>query len=172
MHQKSIVAKSIVALLALGCTAGPAWAAATPADTNTAAAAPTTEQVMQQFRTDLQAVAADVMAKGLTLTSEQAAKFWPMFESFQKEQQSIIDDQLQSLVKYRDTYTKMSDADALAYANSLLARDQKIHDLRMKYLTKFQQVVPARIAARAIQLDRRLGLVGQIKVSSQVPLIP
>ena len=167
MHQKSIVA-----LLALVCVATPAWAATTPADTTTAAAAPTTEQVMKQFRTDLQATAADVMAKGLTLTAEQAAKFWPMFESFQKEQKSIIDDQLESLVKYSETYSKMSDADALAYANSLLARDQKIHDLRVQYLAKFQQVVPARIAARAIQLERRLGLVGQVKVSSQVPLIP
>jgi Spy/CpxP family protein refolding chaperone len=127
---------------------------------------------MQQFRNDLQAKAADVMAKGLTLSAEQAAKFWPMFEAFQKEQKTIIDEQLRSLVKYQETYKQMTDADALAYANSLLERDQKIHDLRAKYLAKFQQVVPARIAARAIQLDRRLGLVGQVKVSSQVPLIP
>ena len=127
---------------------------------------------MQQFRDDLQAAAADVMAKGLTLNAEQAAKFWPMFDAFQKEQKAIIDEQLTSLVKYRDTYKTLSDADALAYANSLLERDQKIHDLRVKYLAKFQTVVPTRVAARAIQLDRRLGLVAQVKVSSQVPLIP
>jgi hypothetical protein len=42
----------------------------------------------------------------------------------------------------------------------------------VKYLAKFQEVVPSRIAARAIQLDRRLGLVGQVKISSQIPLIP
>jgi len=66
----------------------------------------------------------------------------------------------------------ISDANALAYANSLLERDQKIHNLRVKYLAKFQTVVPTRVAARAIQPDRRLGLVGQVKVSSQVPLIP
>ena len=127
---------------------------------------------MQQFRDDLQATAADVMAKGLTLNAEQAAKFWPMFDAFQKEQKAIIDEQLKSLVEYRDTYKTISDADAMAYVNSLLERDQKIHDLRVKYLTKFQTVVPTRVAARAIQLDRRLGLVGQVKVSSQVPLIP
>ena len=75
-------------------------------------------------------------------------------------------------MQYRNTYTTLSDADALAYANSLLARDQKIHNLRVKYLAKFQTVVPTRVAARAIQIDRRLGLVGQVKVSSQVPLIP
>ena len=161
--------KSIVTLLALVCTA-PLGAADTP--DSTSAAQPTTEQVMQQFRDDLQAAAADLMAKGLTLNAEQAAKFWPMFDAFQKEQKAIIDAQLKSLVKYRDTYKTMSDADALAYANSLLARDQDIHDLRVKYLAKFQTVVPTRVAARAIQIDRRLGLVAQVKGSSQVPLIP
>jgi hypothetical protein len=66
----------------------------------------------------------------------------------------------------------MNDAAALAYVNSLLERDQRVHDLRIKYLAQFQTVVPTRVAARAIQLDRRLGLVAQVKVSSQVPLIP
>ena len=161
--------KSIVTLLGLLCMT-PVWAAAQPASEN--ATPPNTEQVMAQFRTDMQAVAADVMAKGLTLTAEQAAKFWPMFEAFQNEQKSIIDEQLKAVVKYEETFKSMTDADALAYANSLLQRDQRIHDLRLKYLAKFQEVVPARIAARAIQLDRRLGLVAQVKISSQVPLIP
>jgi Spy/CpxP family protein refolding chaperone len=162
--------KSMVLLLSLLCWA-PAWSADAPAAAS-AAPSPTPEQVMEQFRNDMQAAAADVMAKGLTLTAEQAAKFWPMFEAFQKEQKAIIDEQLNSLLRYRDTYTKMTDAEALAYGNSLLRRDQKIHDLRVKYLTKFQEVVPPRVAARAIQLDRRLGNVAQVKISSQIPLIP
>ena len=161
--------KSIVMLLALLCTT-PAWSAETPAATNPTQ--PTSEQVIEQFRNDLQAKAADVLAKGLTLTADQAAKFWPMFETFQKEQKLIIDEQLKSLMKYRDAYQSMTDSDALAFAKSLLQRDQKVHDLRVKYLAKFQEVVPPRIAARAIQLDRRLGLVGQVKISSQIPLIP
>jgi len=161
--------KSFIMLLGLVCAA-PSWSADEPMEAK--AGMPTAEQASEQFRIDMQAVAADVMAKGLTLTAEQAAKFWPMFEDFQKEQKAIIDEQLKSLSKYQDTYRAMTDADALAYANSLLQRDQKIHDLRVKYLTKFQKIVPPRIAARAIQLDRRLGLVSQVKISSRVPLIP
>jgi hypothetical protein len=161
--------KKIVMLLGLVCVV-PAWSADAPAGASVAQ--PSMDQVMEQFRNDMQAAAADVMAKGLTLSAEQAAKFWPMFETFQKEQKAIIDGQLKSLMKYRDTYKTMTDTDALAYANSLLLRDQKVHDLRIKYLAKFQEVVPARVAARAVQLDRRLGLVAQVKISSQVPLIP
>jgi hypothetical protein len=47
-----------------------------------------------------------------------------------------------------------------------------MNDLRVAWLTKFQTVVPPKVAARAIQLDRRLSQVAQVKVSSQIPLIP
>jgi hypothetical protein len=32
--------------------------------------------------------------------------------------------------------------------------------------------VPAKVAARAMQLDRRLSQIAQVKVSAQIPLIP
>ncbi len=44
-------------------------------------------------------------------------------------------------------------------------------DLRAKWLDKFQKVVPSKIAARAIQLDRRLSNVAQIQLSQQIPLV-
>ena len=68
-------------------------------------------------------------------------------------------------------YGQLKDADALDFINALLTRDQKTHDLRVKWLAKFQTVVPPVTAARAIQVERRLGLVSQIGVSSQIPLV-
>ncbi|MFL6548730.1 MAG: hypothetical protein ACJ8OJ_08545 [Povalibacter sp.] len=136
-----------------------------------ASAQPTQEQVVAQFRNDLQAASADVMAKGLTLTADQASKFWPLFQAYQKEQSEIVDGQLKATQDYAQRYTKLTDAEALEYVNALLARDQKVHDLRIKWLAKFQTVVPPRVAARAVQLERRLGLVTQIKLSSKIPLV-
>ena len=43
--------------------------------------------------------------------------------------------------------------------------------LRQKALVDFQRVVGTKIAARAIQLDRRLSLVYQLQIASQIPLI-
>ena len=134
-------------------------------------ATPTPEQVVEQFRTDLQAKRADVMAKGMTLTADQAAKFWPLFDTYQKEQNVIVDGQVKATQQYAASYETLSDADALKYVNALLERDAKMHDLRVKWLAKFQTVVPAKIAARAIQLDRRLGQVTQVNISSQIPLV-
>ena len=164
-----MIRKSVLTLLIVLCTT-PAWAADPPPATT--ATWQTTDQVIEQFRTDMQASPADVMAKGLVLSSGEAARFWPMFEAFQKEHRAITEEQLQSVLKYRDVYRKLTDDDALDYVNSILKRDQRLLDLRVKYLAMFQQVVSPRIAARAIQLDRRMGLAGQVKFASQVPLIP
>ena len=139
---------------------------------STAASPPTQEQVIERFREDILTQRADIMAKGLTLTAEQAAAFWPLFRQFQDEQEAISNGQIEATQAYSDRFDKLTDADALAYVNALLSRDDAMHDLRVKWLTRFQAVVPARIAARAIQLDRRLGQAMQVKVSAQIPLIP
>jgi hypothetical protein len=154
-------------------TSSPVWAADPPADPP-APAAPSPadiDKIMTQFRTDLQAARADVVAKALTLNADQASKFWPLFKQFQGEQNAIIDAQLQATKKYSDNFAKLTEADSLAYVTALLERDEKIHDLRVKWLTKFQSAVPIGVAARAIQIDRRLGLVAQIQLASKVPLV-
>ena len=46
-----------------------------------------------------------------------------------------------------------------------------MHDLRVKWLQKFTAAVGAKSAASAIQLDRRLGNITQVQLSSQIPLI-
>ena len=157
--------KLTLAALALAFAA-PAFAADPPT------AAPTQEQVIAEFTKDLQAKRADVMAKGMTLSADQAAKFWPLYEQFQHEQDAIVNGQITATQAYAEHFATLTDADALAYVNALLDRDAKMHDLRVKWLAKFQTVVPAKVAARAIQLDRRLSQVAQVKVSSQIPLIP
>jgi Spy/CpxP family protein refolding chaperone len=158
----------LMAIVALASTF-PAWSAdAPPAGT---AAQPTPEQIVTDFRNDLQAKSADVMAKALKLTADQAAKFWPLFEQYQKEQAAIVDGQIKATQKYGEKYEQLTDADSVEFINALLARDQKIHDLRVKWLAKFQTAVPPGTAARAIQVERRLGLVTQIGISSQIPLV-
>ena len=160
----------LMAIVALAITF-PAWSADAPAPATKAVKEPTPDEVVQDFRKDLAAKSADVMAKTLTLDADQATKFWPLYKEYQKELGSIVDGQIEATKAYAKSYGHLTDAEALAYVIALLARDQKVHDLRVKWLTKFQTAVPGTIAARAIQVERRLGLVQQVGVSSQVPLV-
>jgi Spy/CpxP family protein refolding chaperone len=110
------------------------------------------------------------MAKNLTLTAGQAAKFWPVFEAYQKQQNAIMDAQLKGLRKYMETSETLDDATALALMDAHLERDTKMTALRRKWLTEFQKVLPTKLAVRAMQIDRRLSLAAQMEVAAQLPL--
>src|SRR5262245_2219861 len=95
----------LMAIVALACTL-PAWSADAPAAAATAK--PTPEQIVTEFRKDLQSKSADVMAKSLKLTADQAAKFWPLYETYQKEQSAIVEDQVRATQKYAAAYENLS----------------------------------------------------------------
>ena len=129
------------------------------------------EEALKSMRADMQASRADVMAKNLTLTADQASKFWPVFNQYQKEQNVIMDEQLKSIQKYAETYQTLDSAGAMALINAHLDRDAKMTALRQHWLGEFQKVVPANVAARAMQIDRRLSMLAQVEISSQIPLV-
>jgi hypothetical protein len=136
----------------------------------TTAPAPTVDQVLKTLREDLQTSRADIMAKNLTLSAEQAAKFWPVFNAYQKEQNAIMDAQLKDIHKYVESFETLDDATALSLMKAHLQRDAKMNALRQKWLGEFQKVLPTKLAVRAMQIDRRLSLAAQMEVASQIPL--
>ena len=130
-----------------------------------------TKKALAQYRQSMQAARADVMAKGLTLSADQAAKFWPLFEQYQKEQNVIIDAQVAAIERYAEHYSTLTDADSITFVKAQLDRDDKMQALRVKWLAKFQTVLPGGLAARVIQLDRRISQLAQAELSSKMPLV-
>ena len=144
-------------------TPAPAAATSTPS-------APTIEEVLKAVRSDLQNSRSDVIAKNVPLTTAQAAKFWPVFEQYQKEQNLIMDDQLKTVQSFVDNFDKADDAAALRLINAHFERDTKMVALRQKWLAEFQKVVGTKLAVRVMQIDRRLSLAHQALITSRIPL--
>ena len=132
---------------------------------------PTIEDAVRAVRSDLQNTRAAIIAKNVTFTAEQAAAFWPMFDNYQKEQGHILDEQMRGLQQYVDNFQTIDDTVALNLIRTHLDRDARINALRQTWLAEFLKVLPARTAARVIQIDRRVSLAQQIEVSSRIPLV-
>jgi len=158
--------RTILILLIFSVAAMPAIAQTSTPKTFT----PSVDEGLKALREDLQHGRADLMAKNMTLTSEQAAKFWPMFDSYTKEQNVIIDDQLRTIQTFVSSYDKLDDAGALALVNAHLDRDAKMLALRKKWLPEFQKVLGTKLAVRAMQIDRRLSLAQQFEIAAHIPL--
>jgi Spy/CpxP family protein refolding chaperone len=133
--------------------------------------APTVDDAVKAVRSDLHTTRAAIISKNVTFTPEQAARFWPLFESYQKEQGRILDDQLRGIQQYIETYQTLDDTAALALMNAHLDRDARINALRQTWLAEFLKVLPARLAVRVIQIDRRVSLAQQVEFMSKIPLV-
>jgi Spy/CpxP family protein refolding chaperone len=163
----------ILSCLLVACFATASARAQTPAKpaSTTTETGAKVDDVIQSMRLDLQSSRADIMAKNMTLTAEQASKFWPVFDAYQKEQNGIIEGQLRDIKKYVESYDTLSDAGALALMQAHFTRDTKMNNLRQKWLGEFQKVLPTKLAVRAMQIDRRLSLAAQTEVTSRIPLV-
>ena len=155
--------------LLLGALIALPLSAAEPA--KPAAAAENPKQILDEMRSDLQALETEAVSKGVSMTVDEQTKFWPVFKKFQAEQAPIIDAQVAAVRKYAENYAALTDQDSVAYVNALLERDQRIHDLRVKYLAEYSKVLPAGKAARVVHISRRVGLAAQAKLATLIPLV-
>ena len=133
-------------------------------------APPSIDEVMDAIRTEMQTNRRDVMVKNLKLTNEQAVKFWPVYDAYQKEQNVILDAHLKGIQQYIEKFESLDDSAALALMKAHLDRDEKMTSLRRKALGDFQKALGTKLAVRAIQIDGRLSLVYQTQLAAKIPL--
>jgi len=159
---------AVVVVTCLISVSAVAWVVAQQA--RPAAESSSIDEVLAAVRSDLQSSRADIIAKNVTLTAAQAAKFWPMFEGYQKEQNVIMDDQLKGIQRYVNAYESLDDAAALGLINAHFDRDTRMNALRKKWLGEFQSILGTKLAVRVMQIDRRLSLAHQMAFAAQIPL--
>lgn len=147
----------------------PVSAAEPPADGQ--AGQKPTKQLLAEFRDEIQAIETEVVSKSISLTADEATRFWPLFKKFQTEKAAIIDGQVEAVRQYAGEYADLNDEESMSYVRALLDRDQRVHDLREKYLVEFAKVIAPGKAARVIHISRRLGLAGQARLAGAIPLV-
>jgi Spy/CpxP family protein refolding chaperone len=141
-----------------------------PAQQSTGLSPAAMDEVLTAVRADLQNERADILAKNMSLTSEQAAKFWPLYQSYQKEQNAIMDEQLKAIQRFIEQFDSLDEASALALITGHFDRDTRMTELRKKWLAQFQQAIGTKLAVRVMQIDRRLSLMHQLQFASKIPL--
>ena len=129
------------------------------------------DAMLAAVRSDLMATRADTMAKNLTMTAEQATRFWPVYDAYQKEQTVINEEHLKGVQRYIEAFDTLDDAGSLSLIKAHLDRDERMNVLRQKLLLDLQRAVGTKLATRAVQIDRRLSLAFQLEIVSKIPLI-
>jgi hypothetical protein len=172
------VKKIILAVLAFAGLSGfasPRVLAQDPSSQPTTAAAGSAEAFTnQQFALllrDIRSIKKQVIAANLTLTDSEATKFWPVYEQYSAEFAKINDTRAALVKEYSDEYGTQTDEQADSLVRRWLDVDIAAAQLRQKYVPIFRKVLPGKKAATFFQLDRRISMMIDVQLTSQLPLM-
>jgi Spy/CpxP family protein refolding chaperone len=128
-------------------------------------------QDLDLLRKDIRSQKKQLVAQNLKLTDTEATKFWPIYDQYTAELVKINDKKYKAIQDYAQKFGSLSDADAQNLAKQPLEVDAAAAQLRLKYLPIFAQAVGGRKAATFSQIDRRLSMMIDLQLASQLPLV-
>jgi Spy/CpxP family protein refolding chaperone len=169
--------KSVLAVLALGssllCSSVSMSAQATQSIPGGAGTAPkaASDQDIQMLREDIRSERKQITAANMTLTPDEATKFWPIYDQYIKETIKVNDDRWALIKDYAANYNAMTDQHAQDYVKRSGAIDQQLIALRAKYVPIFQKIVSPKKTAQWYQIDRRLELLINLQLSALIPVV-
>jgi DNA-binding protein H-NS len=107
----------------------------------------------------------------LMLTEEQAGKFWPLYDRYQKEI-AAVNDRIAALVEDYITHFKdLSNDKALQLTGDYLAAEADRLQVRRTYLAEFAKVLPGRTVARFYQIENKMDAVLRYDLASTIPVV-
>jgi hypothetical protein len=123
------------------------------------------------MRQDLRNKKRQIIAENLPLSEAEAVKFWPIYQHYASDLRQINDEKYALLKNYAQTWGDISNHDALVYIRRWLEVDQEVQALRSKYVPVVSQVLTGKGTATFFQLDRRISMMMDIQLASQIPLV-
>ena len=136
-------------------------------------AAPANTANMDILRQKIQGDKKLVVAQNLQLTEAEGAKFWPVYDAYQKDLQGINQRMTAVIVAYADAYRKgpISDDVAKKLLDESLAVDDAEAKLKSSSAPKILAALPAMKAARYIQIENKIRAAVRYELAAGIPLV-
>lgn len=168
MIRKSLLSFSMAAMVIL---TGLSWSQSSAQTPSNNSAQSGTDQDIDLFRKDVRSQKKQIIASNLQLTDQEAVKFWPLYDQYTADLVKINDAKYAAIKEFAASYSTMTDDQATALVRKMLGVDQSVAELRLRYTSIFNNVIPGRKTAVFFQLDRRLVMLIDLQLASQIPMI-
>ena len=129
------------------------------------------DQQLALMRQNIQSVRKKLIGDNLDLTVTEAAKFWPVYEEYSTDFGKIDEDRSVIVKEYAESFGSITDEQADNLIRRWLDTDISAAQLRQKYVAVMRTVLPAKKAATFFQLDRRISMMIDVQIMSQIPLV-
>ncbi|MFS4483179.1 sensor of ECF-type sigma factor [Hyunsoonleella sp. 2307UL5-6] len=117
-------------------------------------------------RERIKALKVAFITEQLDLTTEESQVFWPIYNTFEKETNTIRFKEIKDIRKeIRDNLDTMTDTDASTLIKRLNKAENRMHELRLGLSDKLKNVIPAKkiIRLKIAEDDFRRKILNEFK---------
>ena len=122
------------------------------------------------IRSDIRSQKVAIITEVMQFTEAEDAKFWPIYREYEAALARINDDRMAMIAEYADTYEALTDASADKLATSALELGERRQALQATYYERFKSVLPAKTAARFMQVEHQLLLILDLQIAAALPI--
>ena len=112
-----------------------------------------------------------IVSKYMELTEAEAKSFWPVYDEYQTDLQKIYDRMGSLLKSYAAEYKSLTDEKAKTLLDDWLTLEQDDAKRRQSYVPKILKALPAKKAARYLQIENEYRLLLNYDLAATVPLV-
>lgn len=154
-------------LCALGCVLACSIAAPVGAQDKPKAPELSSAELLAKIQSDKRGI----VERSMNLTPDEAKKFWPLYDAFQRELETPRREASLATLDYVAAENTLTDANAKRIAEQILAAQLKEAQLRQKHFRQLLKVLPPRKAARYMQIENKIQAVVRYEAARAIPLM-
>jgi hypothetical protein len=112
-----------------------------------------------------------LVAVNLKMTDDEAAKFWPVYDSYQKEMNALGDRLVALLGDYGKNFKDMSDDKAMKILDEYLNIEAERVKVKRAYVEQFAKALPGRKVGRFYQIENKMDAVIRYEMAKTIPVV-
>jgi hypothetical protein len=129
------------------------------------------DSYIEVMRSDLRTKKMEIIQSNMHFTQQESSAFWPIYRDYEFELRKIFDEEVALIKDYSEHYENLTDEQAKTMLEKVMDIQSKRLAVNRKFVSKFNQALPPRVVARFFQLERRIDLMVDLKLASELPLV-
>jgi hypothetical protein len=126
---------------------------------------------ISMMRQDLKKDKVAILTELMDLGPEEAAKFWPVYNEYDKALTKLADERIAFIRLYADNFSALSNEMATTIAMGMMDVEARRVDLRRQYFQRIGQALTAKDAARWLQIEGQIEKVMDLQILASLPIV-
>ena len=123
------------------------------------------------LRKDLKSDKVAILTELMELSPEEAAKFWPVYNEYDKVLTKLGDERIAFIRMYAENYGSLTNQKVTEIATGLLDLDGRRNQLKKQYFQRMSHAMSPKLAARFLQIENQIEKIIDLQIASSLPIV-